>query len=280
MFPLIETALAFALIMLMLSFLVKSLASVVKNHMAYYSDNLEYEVRRLLLGIVSAAQLKRFGELQVPWNSLGEEFLNADNMRMILMKLGFPKDNVTDLEGRIALHRANLKYAFEQRMKNLTLACGLALCFSLNINAFTIWTTLYNDADLRAKYAATGKVDEVLDWYEKKLEEVPAVTPEVGGAVTPQMRDAAIKSLEDERETFKNEVLRFKAEVNFGIGAIWNPPAKSEQIGGVGACLYRAVREFLGSLLTGLFVSIGAPYLHEFVRLVSSISKSRSASVS
>jgi hypothetical protein len=50
MFPLIETMIGFSAIMLLLSLLVKALASVIKNHVDYYSQNFEAEVERLISG--------------------------------------------------------------------------------------------------------------------------------------------------------------------------------------------------------------------------------------
>src|SRR3981189_2738452 len=49
MLSLIETLTGFAAIMLMLSLLVKTVTSVIKNHWDYYSDNLKHEVQRLAL---------------------------------------------------------------------------------------------------------------------------------------------------------------------------------------------------------------------------------------
>src|SRR5712664_4439259 len=49
MLSLIETLTGFAAIMLMLSLLVKTLTSVMKNCLDYYSDNLKHEVQRLAL---------------------------------------------------------------------------------------------------------------------------------------------------------------------------------------------------------------------------------------
>jgi hypothetical protein len=61
----------------------------------------------------------------------------------------------------------------------------------------------------------------------------------------------------------------FLADVNFGVGRVWrqgNPPM------GGGAFLY----EFFGSLMTGILVSVGAPYWHDLLRTLSNLRKSGS----
>ena len=75
-------------------------------------------------------------------------------MEWVLVKLG-ASAALTNLEGRLAVHVANLQYAFETRIKNLALAVGLALCLGLNINGMTIWKTLYSDQQLRTTFATT-----------------------------------------------------------------------------------------------------------------------------
>src|SRR5258708_16559550 len=50
---------------------------------------------------------------------------------------------------------ANVKYTFQMRMKNLAMAAGVGLCLLCNINAFTIWKSLYTDQQLRATFSGS-----------------------------------------------------------------------------------------------------------------------------
>src|SRR5712692_895303 len=131
MLPLLETAIGFAAIMLVLSFLVKSLTSLVKNLVDYYSDNMAHEVNRLVQGTLGVTWNWLATDPQVQqrhpwirdfnWQRLGEEYLTTANLTWVLTKLGASQVALDNLEGRLAVHRANLKYMFEQRMKNLAL---------------------------------------------------------------------------------------------------------------------------------------------------------------
>ena len=56
----------------------------------------------------------------------------------------------------------------------------------------------------------------------------------------------------------------FFADVNFGVGRVWR---QNNPVIGGGAFVY----EFLGSLLTGLLVSVGAPYWHDLLRTLSNL---------
>lgn len=59
------------------------------------------------------------------------------------------KHDLHYIQARLEVHWANVCYAFETRTKNISLAVGIALCLVLNINALTIWKTLYNDRTIR-----------------------------------------------------------------------------------------------------------------------------------
>lgn len=261
MFLLIETIVGFSVIMLMLSFLVKSLTSVVKNHINYYAENLKTEVEHFLRETLDQS-FDKIEELtgkdkkpvlaKVPWRRLGEEYLNVENMKELLKKVTGPGE-YENLEARVKKHQANLKYAFDVRMKNLSLACGLGLCLLLNVNAFTIWKTLYTDSQTRAKFASTAYVDNVLE--KDRILEV-----QVKAASEDSLKR---KDLEEQRENLKQEIASFRGDVNFGIGAVW----KDNTEGGKSNFLF----EFLGSLLTGILVSIGAPYWHDILRTLSKI---------
>lgn len=146
---------------------------------------------------------------------------------------------------------ANLRYGFERRMKNLALAAGLALCLLCNVNSVTIWKTLYTDQQLRTTFSQ--------DYSKKALE----FADKAAGSA-----DAANKGdIEKLSRAFRGSMETFLADVNFGVGRVWrqgNPP-----IGG-GPFLY----EFLGSLMTGILVSVGAPYWHDLLRTLSNLRKS------
>ena len=88
MLPLIETVIGFIVIMAILSLLAKSLSSVFKNHVEYYSKNLKAEVMRLIKGTVDMklSELEAHDELKdIQWKRLGEEFLTKDNMERLLI---------------------------------------------------------------------------------------------------------------------------------------------------------------------------------------------------
>lgn len=188
MFPLIETVIGFSAIMLVLSFLVKSLTSVIKNHFDFYSRNLKHEVYSLLEGTLEIPR-KRLQEtiendralkttlpwLLHDWMRLGKEYLTKENITWVLKRLDPQKLKVTDevikdLEGRLKVHIANIRYMFEKRLKNIALAVGLALCLALNINAVTMWDRLYHDQDVRAKFASAEFVNLAIE-RAKGLEE-------------------------------------------------------------------------------------------------------------
>src|SRR5215470_12466 len=87
MLTLIETLTGFAAIMLMLSLLVKTLTSVIKNQWDYYSDNLKHEVQRLALETTGKTWDKLTQNPHAPewikeihWERLGDELLNPAYM--------------------------------------------------------------------------------------------------------------------------------------------------------------------------------------------------------
>lgn len=281
MFSLIETLTGFAAIMLMLSLLVKTLTSVLKNYFDYYSDNLEHEVKRLVLATTGKAwdeilasnqtpvQVKSFAE-SIPWKRLGSEILNAGYLSWFLRQLD-QNARVSDLESRLKIHVANVNYTFQMRMKNLALAVGLGMCLVCNINAFTIWKTLYTDQQLRATFA---------DKYATKATELAEKASPAAASPDKAQLDAQMKG-------FQQNMKGFLSDVSFGVGRIWNekclsltdsdkkscqatlgltPNAKETQ-SGLGIFFY----EFFGSLLTGILVSIGAPYWHDILQALSSL---------
>jgi hypothetical protein len=299
MLSLIETIIGFASIMLMLSLLVKSLTSVLKNTFDYYCSNLEYEVKRLVREALnktweelvsdSDVQTRASWLRDLQWNRLGDNFLTADNMRWLLKQLD-PNKHIPDLEARVALHLSKLQYAFEMRMKNLALAAGLALCLFFNINSFTIWKSLYTDQQLRATFS---------DHYAKQAVDLAArengITPAADNskavdqppATTPAEQQQKIAS---DAKAFQTSMHTFLSDVSFGIGYIWkarlvtgdkasstspkqpgaagNGGGRSENEWGPG---WIFAYEFFGSLLTGILVSIGAPYWHDLLQALASL---------
>lgn len=274
MVPLIETIIAFSAIMLVLSFLVKSLTSVIKNHFDFYSRNLRQEVYSLLEGTleISRKELKekvetditlrtKFPWLAKDWKRLGEEYLTKENITWVLKKLDPQKvteDVIKDLDGRLAVHVSNVRYMFEKRLKNVTLAVGLALCLGLNINAFAIWDKLYNDQDVRAKFSSVEFVEstnKMAKDLETKIQKLPEGKEKKKEELRKQ-RDAAVK-----------QISHFRGEVGFGMGKIWTKTPKDP--------LKFFFFEFFGSLLTGILVSIGAPYWHDLLRALTQLRKGK-----
>ncbi len=286
MFPLIETIIGFSAIMLVLSLLVKSLTSLIKNHFDFYSRNLRHEVYSLLEGTIeiSREELKKkikddpklrtkFPLLANEWKRLGEEYLTKGNITWILKKLDAQKvtdEVIKDLEGRLRVHVENVKYMFEKRLKNVTLAVGLALCLGLNINAFSIWQTLYTDQQLRATFA-TSYADKAVKMAAEESEssankggESSPVGSEDQSAQT-ENRGQERENLKQERKEFQKNLQEFLADVSFGVGHIWT---KVPEKGREGRFLFL---EFVGALLTGILVSIGAPYWHDLLRLLTKL---------
>ena len=72
-------------------------------------------------------------------------------------------------------------------------------------------------------------------------------------------------------EDFRAEKQQFLADVNFGVGRIWREDLASEKASR--SFLY----EFFGSLLTGILVSIGAPYWNDLLRALSGLRATKAA---
>jgi tetratricopeptide (TPR) repeat protein len=280
MFQLTQVSIEFLVIMLLLSYLVKSLTSVVKNHFDYYSQNLKREVERLVDGTLSAGG-KRLEEKspllqKIQWRRLGEDYLNKENMEWLLKMLGATDEALKNLEGRLELHRTNVRYAFEKRTKNISLALGLGLCLFLNINAFSIWDTLYNDQQARSKFSSPTYVESTLELvgeYDKDIKNLDEKV-KIDDKATEEMRAAAArakeqqKTLQKQRNALQKQIHHFRGEVAFGIGKIW-----TERVTWWPGFFY----EFLGSLLTGVLVSIGAPYWHDLLRKLTAFRQPKKA---
>ena len=258
MLSLIETITGFAAIMLMLSLLVKTLTSVIKNQWDYYSDNLKHEVQRLAFETTGKAwdaliKNSKVGDLH--WERLGDELLNSTYMAWFLKQLD-QTAIVSDLDSRLKIHVANVKYAFEMRMKNLALAVGLGLCLLCNINAFTIWKSLYTDEQLRATFSTS---------YADKASALARDQATQGTDLNKKPLDAQVKD-------FRTNMQGFLTDVSFGVGQIWRPIPPSDKPNQPPRTPFEAfVYEFFGSLLTGILVSIGAPYWHDILQALSAL---------
>ena len=372
MLSLIETLTGFTAIMLMLSLLVKTLTSVIKNQWDYYSDNLKHEVQRLVLETTgrtwndvlrsASEQVKNLiGEIH--WERLGDEFLNATYLSWFLKKLDSNAD-LNDLESRLKVRLANVKYAFQMRMKNLALAVGVGLCLLCNINAFTIWKSLYTDGQLRATFA-NSYADKAAKLAEAQARGTSQETSanqanQASQANQGNQTDKAAPAndsntkieknqLDAQMKDFRQNMQGFLTDVSFGVGRIWREEClrltdagrqrcqkemmektaklkqdsrdkqyeqrvaeagkladaaakekanlaadetrKAEEkadLAEAGLKLAQEQRdtqkapeifiyEFLGSLLTGILVSIGAPYWHDVLQALSSLRSTVSA---
>ncbi len=352
MLSLIETLTGFSAIMLMLSLLVKTLTSVIKNQLDYYSDNLEHEVKRLVLQTTGKTwdailanpatplQVKSIA-MDIHWERLDEEFLTPAHLSWFLKELD-ANARISDLESRLKIHMANVKYTFQMRMKNLAMAAGVGLCLLCNINAFTIWKSLYTDQQLRATFAG-DYAKKATDLAETQAREAsgaaPANPPDAAKSADGTKSNLTKSQLDAQMKGFRGGMQGFLTDVSFGVGRIWReeclrlrekdrrtcrekaaetrridrgvrnsermakvdkladgpakvqerqkaidewnaeekPALEEEKIklaqekrdtqSGQGILLY----EFFGSLLTGILVSIGAPYWHDILQALSSL---------
>jgi hypothetical protein len=260
MVQLIDTAIGFVAILAVLSLIVKSLTSLIKSYIDYYSANLHSEANALIEELLG----RSLEELSVThpwistinWKSLGEEFLQIDKVKVFVNYLDPTLDltaRTEQLKALVDLHLANLRYEFERRMKNLALASGLGLCLLCNINALTIWKTLYTDQQIRTTFATT--------YAQKALSLTDSGNKDSSGN-QPLSHD----ELQEKAKNFKEQVGGFLNDVSFGVGRVWGHDD-------INYCY-----EFLGSLLTGVLISVGAPYWHDLLRTLSQLRKGGSDS--
>lgn len=295
MLSLIETITGFAAIMLMLSLLVKTLTSVIKNQWDYYSDNLKHEVQRLALETTGKAWdiLVQSGSTpewvkNIHWERVGDEFLTPAYMSWFLKQLD-QNARVFDLESRLKIHVSNVKYAFEMRMKNLALAAGVGLCLVCNINAITIWKSLYTDEQLRATFSGA---------YADKASALASDSAKQQTQSNDQQKPADQAQLNKQMQTFQTNMRSFLTDVSFGVGRIWrvgSEGSKANQALPMQGESHQVLQtqaehlvktepgnepkspseiftyEFFGSLLTGILVSIGAPYWHDILQALAAL---------
>jgi hypothetical protein len=290
MFPLLETAIGFVAVMLLLSLLVKSLTTLIKDHFDFYSDNLKYEVSRLLrnsLG-VTLSQLQNNPAIvakapwikDTDWSRVGDEFFNKENVDWLLKELGAAGPQLANLEGRLAVHAGKVSYMFEQRMKNLSIVVGLALCLFADINAFRIWRTLYANDQLRTTFASDVATKALLAEQESDRQASNNVNLEsttqalaAGGTANNRKTPPSDAGIESERQSlkkasdgFRNSLADFTQQVSFGVGHIWKDDVPRKRDLAI---------EFIGALLTGILVSVGAPYWHNLLESLGSLSQSK-----
>jgi hypothetical protein len=290
MLPLLDTVIGFVAIMLVLSMLVKSLTSLIKNHVDFYSRNLKHEVDRLALAVLGKTWDQAVKDLEtdpktrqeaawfrgINWERLGDEFLTKDHMEWILKRLGAPAEALDHLEERLQVQVAKLSYAFSTRMKNLAVVIGLALCLGLDINSFAIWRALYADQQLRTTFATT--------YAQTALQGAGKTgSPEQKGTVASTGSDEERAKLNTETRDFMNKLASFQKDVAFGAGRIWSWKAWEQEkekaaqekvaFGRLRKLEFAAV-EFLGSLMTGVMISIGAAYWHDLLRELTSFRQS------
>jgi len=224
----------------------------------------------------------------INWKKLGDEYLTKNNMEWVLNKLGdlLGKEvDLENLEGRLAVHLSNIRYAFEKRIKTITLVVGLGLCLAFNINAINIWKTLYKDQQMRSDFASSY-ADAALEFIEqgreeRKGEKSQAVQPgKKAPGKTEEGRFEGVnielekKELEESTQAIFEQLERFQTDISFGVGRIWREPL-AEKKDWLGFLLY----ELLGSLLTGVFISIGAPYWHDLLRALAAIRRPKKTAV-
>lgn len=270
MFPLLETAIGFVAVMLTLSLLVKSLTSLIKDHFDFYCDNIRYEINCLFCDTIGRtfddlrrdpAVLQRAPFLaNTDWHRVGDEFFNKQNVEWMLTRLGAAPADLQDLDGRLTYYLGRARYAFDTRMKTLSLAAGLALCLSLDINAVRIWHTLYTNSQLRTFFESEYATQALLAANQS--------APQPAAPNPPTAEDLAAA-----RTAFGQSVTSFVSDVSFGVGRIWQKGASGGQPSEAIDTLPKFIMELLGALFTGLLVSVGAPYWHDLLKSLSTLRK-------
>src|SRR5262249_38626838 len=121
-------------------------------------------------------------------------------------------------------------------------AVGLALCLTLDVNALTIWKTLYTHAQLRTTFASDVATRALLQ------SDGSSTSQNLGGAVGE----------------FRSRLQEFTHDVSFAIGHVWRDDLARRDW----------LLEFIGAAFTGLLVSVGAPYWHDVLENLGSLRKS------
>jgi hypothetical protein len=223
MLALIETLTGFAAIMLMLSLLVKTLTSVIKNQWDYYSDNAgapqlvsERTGRECTDKRPGVPPQDPHGQREVHVSNANEESSDGGGCGFVPV---VQHQCVYDLE--IAVHGS----AIARREKDRQ-TC-------------------------REKAAETRRIDRGV----RNSERMAKVDKLADGPAKVQERQKAIDEWNaEEKPALEEEKIKLAQE-------------KRDTQNGQGILLY----EFFGSLLTGILVSIGAPYWHDILQALSSL---------
>jgi|GEM_PF-4465996 len=298
MLALLDTLIGFCLIMLILSLLVKTLASVVKNRVDFYTEHLQAGWTRLTMEAARKApphirkRLKAAADIPLGLLRVREE-LGEERVEELLHKLGLPPAYLESLAANFQLMREKVKIFFEKRMKNISLVLGLILCLGLNINGLTIFRTLYQDQDLRTRFSSPEYVEAMIKSFEKDTD------PEAVEEDADLVRQKSI---------LKEKFELFNQEVTFGVGRVWTWIGKGESTNkspekpgnsssnestdesknettesSAGEKTkdsikwYEVFYEFFGSLVTAILISIGAPYWHDLLRALASLRRPKQA---
>jgi len=299
MVPLIETTIGFVAIMMVLSFLVKSLTTLISDHFDFYCDNFQYEVSRLIRNTTGRtwewwasdpATVKRLPWLaDVKWERLGDEFFSEANIRWVVSQLSRVQPDQVDVKGLVQVHLGKVKYAYQQRLKNLSIAAGLGLCLLLDINGLTIWRTLYQNNQLRTAFASDYATEALTSGDDADDGSDGASVPAThrarallrAGGTAPrtdvqdrspepddQPRSQAEENLRNARTAFTAQLSAFMSDVSFGIGKAWRESGSQRPQG-----VRNWAIEFIGAFLTGILVSVGAPYWHDLLESLTSLRK-------
>jgi hypothetical protein len=296
MVPLVETIIGFVAIMLVLSFLVKSLTTLISNHFDFYCDNFQYEVSRLIRNATGRtweewsndrATVRRLPWVtDIKWERLGDEFFGEDHVRWVVSQLRGVAPDQVDVKGLVHVHLGKVKYAYQQRLKNLSIAAGLGLCLLLDINGLTIWRTLYQNNQLRTAFSsdyateALTSGDDLDDGSDgapvpaRRARALLRATPPASrayaqdGSQEPddRPRSEAEENLQRARIAFTAQLSAFMSDVSFGIGKAWSETGSQRPQGMRGWAI-----EFVGAFLTGVLVSVGAPYWHDVLERLTSL---------
>lgn len=258
MLTLMDTAIGFIVVLLMISLVIKGLTSVIKNFVDYkraiIADQIRKFVeradaqsehwRKLLKGLYQEGRMG--GEARDPRLSHSlNKAIGDGGLRSWLAAGETPGEKAQDILPLVQTLNDQIGEAVSATNKNFSLLIGLALCLLLNINALTVWTSLYHDANLRAQFSA------------------PAMIQSVSGAATESKETAAVATSQAVGMAQAREyIASLKRDIPFAMGKIWTGEVK-----GARAVAY----EFVGSLLTGLLASVGAPYLHDMLRTLTAL---------
>ncbi len=258
MFVLIDTAIGFIVVILVLGLAIKGITSLFTN-MVGSSAWLE---KARVLGLLNQLDNDKGGPRQgiLPDDRLAQMKIAAKDgnlsmnslLRQAQARQG--RERVPEsVVGQVRDSHEQFRDQLETTNKNLALALALTLCLLLNVNCLSIWRSLYADANLRAQFSAPQMVQTVGGGDQARAEQ--AGTPAKANQDQVQASLALAKQAQEHLDWLGKNV-------PFAMGKIW-----TGQVSGFGELLY----EFLGSLLSAVLASVGAPYLHDMLRLLTAM---------